>query len=106
MVLRDFLRFTTSAPENNHHSRCDTCTWWDRFIGQLKKCPQLYVDGGVYTLWHVQRFLERQAASSLKLFLEANNGDWQDIIDIVEKAKLNSRQLQLLDRIKKEEGTN
>ena len=101
-VLRDFLRFTTSAPQNNNHSRCETCPWWDKFIGQLGKCPQLYVDGGVYTLWHVQRFLERQASSSLKLWLEANNGDWEDIVSMIEGAKLNSRQKQLLDKIKGE----
>lgn len=101
-VLRDFLRFTETAPENNNHTRCETCAWWDRFIDRVGKCPQLYVDGGVYTLWHVQRFLERQAASSLRLWLEANNGDWDDIIAMVEHAKLNSRQMQLLDRIQKE----
>lgn len=88
--------------KDDHYSRCKVCSWWDRFIGGLERCPQLYIDGGVYTLWHVQRFLERQAASSLKLWLEANNGDWQDIIDIVERARLNKRQAQLLDRIKTE----
>jgi len=103
-VLRDFLRFTDTAPENKHHARCETCSWWDTFIGLIGKCPQLYIDSGVYTLWHVQHFLERQAASSLKLWLEANNGDWQDIVDMIEHAKLNSRQLQLLDRIRREEG--
>ena len=73
-------------------------------MDRVGSCPQLYVDGGVYTLWHVQRFLERQAASSLKLWLEANNGDWEDIISMVEGARLNSRQMQLLDRIKREEA--
>lgn len=101
-VLRDFLRFTTVAPENHHHSRCATCIWWDRFIGEMGKCPQLYVDGGVYSLWHVQHFLERQAASSLKLWLEANNGDFEDIIAMIEGAQLNSRQMQLLDKIRQD----
>ena len=61
------------------------------------------MDGGVFTLWHVQRFLERQAASSLKLWLAANDGDFQDIMDMIEGARLNSRQQQLLDRIQGEE---
>lgn len=103
-VLRDFLRFTETAPENNNHKFCVTCSWWDTFIGGIGQCPQLYIDGGSYTLWHVQRFLERQAASSLKLWLEANNGDWEDIIAMIEHAKLNSRQMQLLDRIRQAEG--
>lgn len=101
-VLRDFLRFTTTTPENNHHSRCETAPWWDKFIDQVGNCPQLYIDGGEYTLWHVQRFLERQAASSLKLWLQANNGDFQDIIDMIEGAKLNSRQKQLLEQIQRD----
>lgn len=101
VVLRDFLRFTTTTPENNHHSRCETASWWDKFIDRVGSCPQLYIDGGEYTLWHVQRFLEHQAASSLKLWLQANNGDFQDIIDMIEGAKLNSRQKQLLDRIQR-----
>lgn len=100
-VLRDFLRFTETTPEQKHHNRCETCLWWDTFIGLIGKCPQLYIDGGVYTLWHVQRFLERQAASSLKLWLEANNGDWDDIVAMIEHAKLNSRQMQLLDKIRR-----
>ena len=101
VVLRDFLRFTTTTPENNHHSRCETAPWWEKFIDRVGSCPQLYIDGGEYTLWHVQRFLEHQAASSLKLWLQANNGDFQDIIDMIEGAKLNSRQKQLLDRIQR-----
>ena len=103
-VLRDFLRFTETAPEQKNYRLCATCSWWDTFIALIGKCPQLYIDGGVYTLWHVQHFLERQAASSLKLWLEANNGDWEDIIAMIERAKLNSRQLQLLDRIQREKG--
>ena len=98
-VLRDFLRFTVSAIADCNYSRTDIASWWDTFLGQLGQCRQLYVDGGVYSLWHVQRFLERQASSSLKLWLEANNGDWEDIIAMVEHATLNSRQQHLLDRI-------
>ena len=103
-VLRDFLRFTAASPDGFHYDRCEVCPWWNRFLDRVGSCPQLYVDGGVYTLWHVQRFLERQAASSLKLWLEANNGDWEDIVSMVEGARLNSRQMQLLDRIKREEA--
>lgn len=98
-VLRDFLRFTTTAPEGKNHARCEITPWWDAFLGQVGACPQMYVNGGVFTLWHVCQFLERQAASSLKLWLEANNGDYQDIMDMIEGAKLNSRQQQLLDKL-------
>lgn len=102
-VLRNFLRFTTTAPDGSHYDRLKVTRWWEKFLGQVEGCPQLYIDGGTYTLWHVQRFLERQASSSLKLWLEANNGDWEDIVQMVEGAQLNRRQMQLLNRIQREE---
>lgn len=101
-VLLDFLRFTTTTVQNDNYSRCKVCLWWDKFIDRIGMCPQLYVDGGVYSLWHVQNFLERQASSSLKLWLEANGGDWEDIVAMIEHAKLNSRQMQLLDKIRRD----
>lgn len=103
-VLRDFLRFTTTAPDGTHYDRLKVARWWEKFLGRVESCSQLYIDGGVYTLWHVQRFLERQASSSLKLWLEANNGDWENIIKMVEGAQLNRRQMQLLDRMQREEA--
>lgn len=47
-------------------------------------------------------FLERQAASSLRLWLEANNGDLTDIVEMIEGARLNRRQQMLLDRIRED----
>ena len=66
------------------------------------RCPQLYVNGGDWGLWDVQHFLERQAASSLRLWLEANNGDLTDIVEMIEGARLNRRQQMLLDRIRED----
>lgn len=100
-VLRDYLRFTDRDP-GNHSEQCRVMPWWDSFLGSIEQCPQLYIDGGVFTLWHVQRFLEHQASSSLKLWLEANNGDYRDIMRMIEGASLNARQQQLLDRIRQE----
>ena len=41
--------------------------------------------------------------STLKLWLQANHGDMSDIVDMIEGAKLNKRQQDLLDRILSEE---
>lgn len=101
-VLRDFLRFTEDVPDGKNYDRAVICSWWDYFLGQLGSCPQLYLAGSDYSLFTVRNFLERQCSSSLKLFLAANGGDFQDLIDIIEHAKLNSRQLALLDRIRSE----
>ena len=98
-VLMDFLRFTTSSPENHNHRRCDVCSWWLRFLGSVESCRQIYLPARSYSLPRVQSFLDRQASSSLKLWLEANNGDWEDIKAMVEGASLNRRQMELLKKI-------
>lgn len=98
-VLRDFLRFTKDVPDGSHYDRVNICRWWDEFIGELGKCSQMYIVGGDYSLEKVRYFLESQCASSLKLFLQVNNGDFDDLIDIIDHARLNSRQKQLLDKI-------
>lgn len=103
-VLRDYLRFTVSVPDRHHYELAVECLWWSRFIGAVGSCRQLYLDGGKFTLWHVQHYIETQSASSLKCFLAAHNGDMEDLIAIIERAKLNKRQLMLLDSIQKNGG--
>lgn len=98
-VLRDFLRFTKTTP-GNHSERCEVCAWWQRFIGAAANCRQIYLQGGTYTMLDVEHFIKRQAASSLKLWLEAHNGDFSDILDMCEKSQLNFRQAQLLAKIR------
>lgn len=99
-VLLDFLRFTRRTPDGNHYDRADLVQWWLNFVGKARTCPQLYLDTPSYCLDDVQRFLERQAGSSLRLLLEANNGEIDDIMEIIEGAVLNRRQRQLLDQIR------
>ena len=101
-VLLDFLRFTRTSPEQHNHQRCQVMPWWTQFVGEVMRCPQLYVNGSDWGLWDVQHFLERQAASSLRLWLEANNGDLTDIVEMIEGARLNRRQQMLLDRIRED----
>lgn len=105
-VLRDYLRFTTKsavrAARNNHQSRLDTVSWWDDFLGSVEALPQLYIDGGHYDLNDVEYFIRRQTSSSLKLWLEAHNGDMTDLMDIIEHARLNKRQSMLLSEIRRD----
>ena len=103
-VLLDFLRFTDRSPEG-HSERCEVEPWWIDFIGAIRKQSQLYIDTTVYyNLDSVYNFLQKQSGSSLKLILEANNGDLQDILDIINKSKLNLRQLRLLETIKEKKS--
>lgn len=98
-VLRDYLRFTTSRPEGRHHDRCKIQPWWNRFLGESTACCQLYLHARSYSLPTVCAFLDKQASSSLKLWLMANNGDFEDIIAMIEGSTLNKRQKLLLEKI-------
>lgn len=98
-VLRDFLRFVTAKVENNHHDRAKVTRWWDQFLGSAVACRQLYLHSRGYSLPSVCAFLEKQAASSLLLWLQANNGNVDDIIKMIEGATLNRRQFLLLQKI-------
>lgn len=102
-ILNDFLRFVCEPVLHSNYSRALITPWWRKFVGTINKCPQLYLDGGDYTMSDVQRFLERQASSSLKLWLSVNDGDISDIVDMIDGARLNKRQLDLLRKIKNSE---
>lgn len=99
-VLRDYVRFTRTKPEGKNHSRVKTCDWWEDFVGHAAACPQLYLEGSPYTMWHVEQFLKQQAGSSLRLMLEANGGDMSDIMAIIDGSKLNDRQKRLLAKVR------
>lgn len=105
-VLRDYLRFTSKssvrAARNNHQSRLEIVSWWDDFLGEVEALSQLYVDGGHYDLNDVEYFIRRQTSSSLKLWLEAHNGDMTDLLDIIDHARLNKRQSMLLSDLRRD----
>lgn len=99
-VLRDFLRFTDRDPAG-HSERAKVCPWWSRFLDSVESCPQLYLDGSHYSLMALENFLKKQTASSLKTWLQLHNGDMTDLLDMIEGARLNYRQHQLLAEMQK-----
>lgn len=101
-VLFDFLRFTKKDVNNANYKLVKVCPWWTEFVGAVRKCPQLYLNGGTYSMGQVFEFLQKQAASSLKLWLEANNGDMTDLLDMINGARLNHRQEMLLSKIRED----
>lgn len=101
-VLLNFLRFIVDPVANKNYDRAVVVRWWSKFLGTLRMLPTLSLPGDDYSLVSVYGFLERQASSSLRLWLDAHHGDMTDILRMVEGAQLNKRQKELLDKINSE----
>lgn len=98
-VLLNFLRFVSEPVQGTHYDRAVVVCWWAKFLGSLRKLPVLHLPGDDYTLISVYGFLERQASSSLRLWLDTHHGDMTDIFAMIEGAQLNKRQKELLEKI-------
>ena len=101
-VLLNFLRFVSEPVQGTHYDRAVVVRWWAKFLGTLRKLPVLHLPGDDYTLISVYGFLERQASSSLRLWLDTHHGDMTDIFAMIEGAQLNKRQKELLEKINSE----
>lgn len=101
-VLLNFLRFVSEPVQGTHYDRAVVVRWWAKFLGSLRKLPVLHLPGDDYTLISVYGFLERQASSSLRLWLDTHHGDMTDIFAMIEGAQLNKRQKELLEKINSE----
>ena len=101
-VLLNFLRFVSEPVQGTHYDRAVVVRWWAKFLGTLRKLPVLHLPGDDYTLVSVYGFLERQASSSLRFWLDVHHGDMSDIIAMIEGAQLNKRQKELLRQIESE----
>ena len=101
-VLLNFLRFISEPVSGHAYDRAVVVRWWSKFLGTLRKLPVLHLPGDDYTLLSVYGFLEHQASSSLRLWLEVHHGDMTDILAMVEGAQLNKRQKELLEKINTE----
>ncbi len=98
-VVNDYLRYVTKSTldmTGQNYSRLITCGFWHDFIKTSAKLKQLYLQGKKFELINVQNYIEKQASSSLKTLLIAHNGDLSKIISIIENAKINDRQRDLL----------
>lgn len=106
-VMVDFLRFVEpprgcsikEIKENRNQGRLPTAKWWQRFIGDAERIPQLYLPGYDYTLDKLERYLERQTYSSLKAYIIAHDGDVGKLLDGISKCELNAKQKLMLDEL-------
>lgn len=96
-MLRDYLRFITKPNNGINQSRKVVCKWWLDFLQGVEAISQLYLPGEEYDIGSLSRFLRIECASSIKTFLRVNDGDVTELMQMVQTAKLNRRQRELLD---------
>lgn len=100
-ILRDYLRFLTrsrdSVSDSKHINRIPTCRWWLDLLSHVGKIKQIYLPGIPYNAGTLHRYIEKQTSSSLRAFVALNDGDITQLIEIIEKAKLNFKQKQMLE---------
>jgi hypothetical protein len=92
-LLIGYLRFTTNVNQDDHNqNRLVTCVWWNKFCKFSSKIKGFYLGGLEYNLQSLNDFVTKQAASSLRTFVEINKGDLTSLIEMCQSAKLNKKQ--------------
>lgn len=106
-VLLNYLRYTIKAPdENNNNNRIPTTDWWDKFVGTSERIKNFTTGGIEYNYFNLEAFLVKQCASSIKTFIEANQGDMTRLFEIINKAKHSDKQKALLKNLGSEFSGN
>lgn len=111
-MLIDYLRFVDiprgwtkkeflEAKEQNNRSRFHTAKWWQDFVGDAERIPQLYLPGEEYNLGKIERYLEHNAGSNIRAFLIAHDGSTDDLLESIKHVKLNNKQKTLLKQLGK-----
>lgn len=107
-IMLDYLRFVDGDPDKvkqlkalKHQQRIPTAKWWAQLLDGAVKIPQLYLPGEDYTLEKLDKYAEKNIASTLKTYSIAHDGDLTDLITAVKHCKLNVRQRALLDGLEK-----
>jgi DNA relaxase NicK len=96
-VLLDYLRFTTQPNKRSDNAhRLHTASFWAKFLGNVERIKQCYLQGQDYTLMQLDNYVEGQTASSIRTYLIAHGGDVTSLIDCIKNVRLNERQRGLL----------
>lgn len=98
-VMRDFLRFITKPNDGINQNRKQTCKWWLKFLEDVKAIKQLYLPADNYDIYTLKKYLSVQCSSSMRAYVEANEGDITDLLDMIDKAELNKKQVEMLKNL-------
>lgn len=117
-MLYDFLRFTREENKGINQDRLHVTRWWKTFCANAARIKGFYVGGLEYNMERLERYLSKNAGSSMKTLLACTGGDIGKLVKFAEESKYNEHQEFLVktkplidkmnndydvDRIKKEE---
>ena len=100
-VLNDYVRFTYESRNDTgltNTSRLTTAKWWSDFLNTLLKLKQLYLPGSDYTADKLRAYVAKNCCSSFKTLTLLNDGDVSEVLDLMDKAKLSKKQIDLLKK--------
>lgn len=99
-VLLNYLRYTVRAPDgNNNYDWIPTVKWWAKFVDTAEKIKNIKVGGLEYNFFNLESFLVKQCASSLKAYIQAAGGSTEGLMKMIEEAKLNKKQKEMLSQM-------
>ena len=111
--LKNYIRFV-QVPRGQdikeikmyrHQMRLSNTRWWDNFIGNAEKLPQLYLPGEEYTLDRLEYYIRKQLASSLKAYVYSDIRTNKrvdllgELLNTILQKDLNAKQLIMLDQL-------
>lgn len=92
-ILYDFLRFTREInKDDNKQSRLTATRWWKTFCGNAARIKGFYVGGLDYNMERLERYLSKNAGSSMKTLLACTGGDIGKLVKFAEESEYNEHQ--------------
>ncbi|BEH11833.1 hypothetical protein GSUET_34450 [Geobacter sulfurreducens subsp. ethanolicus] len=84
-VLKNYLTFVEPSADSNK-ARWPVSPWWDAFLGSVNKL-QMTIKKEVGNIDGVEAYLYKQAAPSLALWLKANGGDLNCLLELIKSGE-------------------
>ena len=95
-MMYDFLRFTRekNLPDIQDHnqSRLTVTRWWKAFCGNAARIKGFYVGGLEYNMERLERYLSKNAGSSMKTLLACTGGDISKLVQFANESEFNKHQ--------------
>lgn len=98
-IMKNQLTFY-SKYDGVHTDRIVVCRWWQQFLGDVERIKMAYQGGLEYNLENLKGYIFKQAGSSIKTYLQLNDGDLTPLIKGISDRPLNDKQKNLLDKHK------
>lgn len=91
-MLYDFLRFTREENKGINQDRLHVTRWWKTFCGNAARIKGFYIGGLEYNMERLERYLSKNAGSSMKTLLACTGGDIGKLVKFAEESEYNEHQ--------------